>query len=135
MASPQPVLATFDDAALAVVRGYLEHLDPRYLAEDVALAVGAAGYQRLGRAAVAAAVHDVRHRYFTDLHDDVLSITPVGERVVVELTVSGRPVATAWSRPLLRQRVTVGAVAFIDVQGGEITHIRIYHDASCLYDG
>jgi len=132
MASAQPVLASSDAAAVAVVGRYLEHLDPRYLAEDVALAVGGADHHVLGRAAVAAAVHDARHRYFADLHEDVLSITPAGGRVVVELTVTGRPVVTAWSRPLLSRRVTVGAVAFVEVQAGEITHIRLYHDVSRL---
>ena len=125
-------MATVGHAAREVVARYLEDHDPRYLAEDVTLDVVAERRPRAGRAAVAGLVHDVRHRLFTEVDDQVTSLRAVGDEVVVELTFRARPVPAQWGRAVTGRRVSVRAVLVCVVCAGEITHARLYYDATSV---
>ena len=117
---------TLEQAASEVVSAYLDQHDPRYLAEDIVVDVVAAGRVRVGRAAAAALVHDVRHRLFRQVEETVTATHVAGDVVVVELVLSGMPAQATHSgatRP-----VTVRAAAVATVAGGEIRSIRIYFD-------
>ena len=125
-------MATVGHAAREVVARYLQGHDPRYLAEDVTLDVVAELRPRGGRAAVAGLVHDVRHRLFTEVDDQVTSLRAVGDEVVVELTFSGRPLPARWGPAVTGRRVSVRAVLVCVVCAGEITHARLYYDAASV---
>jgi ketosteroid isomerase-like protein len=116
----------------AVAAEYLADLDPRYLAEDVVLDLVAEARLRAGRPAVAAWVHDVRHRLFTDVDHEVAGWYDAGDRVVAELTVSGRPVPARWGGTVSGRRVTARAVVVFVVRDGEISQVRVYHDTASL---
>jgi ketosteroid isomerase-like protein len=125
-------MATVGHAALEVVARYLDDHDPRYLAEDVTLDVVAEPRPLIGRAAVAGLVHDVRHRLFTEVDDQVTSLRAVGDEVVAKLTFRARPVPARWGSPVTGRCVDVRAVAVCVVCAGEIAQVRLYYDAASL---
>jgi ketosteroid isomerase-like protein len=125
--------ATTHGGALEVVTSYLDRHDPRYLAESVSLDVVPDNRTRIGRAAVAAAVHDLAHGRFGEVDDSVTALRVVGDDVLVEVTFAGRPVQGRWSGPVTGRRVTVRAAIVCRVVAGEITSARVYYDAASLH--
>jgi ketosteroid isomerase-like protein len=125
--------ATAQGGALEVATSYLERHDPRYLAENVTLDVVPDNRVRVGRGAVAAAVHDLTHGRFHDVDDAVTAVHALGDEVLVEVAFAGRPVPGRWSGPVTGRRVTVRAAIVCRIVAGEIAVVRLYYDAASLY--
>ena len=125
--------ATAQGGALEVVTSYLERHDPRYLAENMALDVVPDKRMRVGRSAVAAAVHDLTHGRFRDVDDTVTGVRAIDDEVVVEVTFTGRPVQGRWSGQVTDRRITVRAAIVCRVVAGEIVTARLYYDAASLH--
>lgn len=119
-----------DDEVLEVVQRYLEHHDPRYLAEDVELDIVHDRRPLRGRAAVAARLHDLRHRLFLDIEVDVVHTWVAGGQVLAEATVTGRHLATSRSRPEAGRHFCLRLIAIVTVGGGEIRQACVYHDSA-----
>lgn len=120
------------DEALAVVAAYLGQHDPRYLAQDVVLDIVAETRPRIGRPAVAAFVHDVRHRVFTDVDDTVTGLRAVGDHVVAEVTFAGRQCGAIGGLAPTGRRLELRVAVVFTVTDGEIARLRIYHDSASV---
>jgi hypothetical protein len=112
-----------DSAELAVVTAYLTDHDSRYLAEDVVLDLAWEPGVRRGRAAVAAWLYDVHHRFFRDVEERVTAVAVSPGQVCLEVDVSGWPADAA-------RRTTMRVAVVLAVSGGEIRSARVYGGAA-----
>ncbi|MBK5305052.1 MAG: nuclear transport factor 2 family protein [Frankiaceae bacterium] len=112
-----------ESTELAVVTAYLADHDSRYLAEDVVLDLAWESGVRRGRAAVAAWLYDVHHRFFRDVEERVTAVAVSPGQVCLEVDVSGLQAQVG-------RRTTMRVAVVLAVAGGEIHSARVYGGAA-----
>lgn len=116
-------------AILAILRGFLADVDPRWLAEDVEVHDHTQPSPRLGRRDAAAWWAWLHREVLADVRSDPRRMTIDGSRVAIEWALRGRHVGSLVGESPSGRMVSISMAAIFEIADEEIHRIDLYYDA------